>query len=526
MRIQTLILLGLALVLVFGATTQAAPELIDYQGYLEDDIGNPITDTLSLTFTIYTASSGGTSKWTETQSNVAILGGLFNVTLGSSTALLDSVFNDNTRYLAVSIGGSELSPRTRIVSTAYSHRVNTIDGASGGTISGDVKAGKGNFGTNNTNAGTYAFVAGENNIASGNNSVVTGGLSDTASAIYATVGGGYKNKASDTSAVVSGGYDCKATKISATVSGGYWNSATGRFSSIGGGVGNGATATVSAVSGGYYDTASGEYSVVSGGFVNKASGVSSVVSGGEWNIAEGQFSTVSGGSNNTSSDTLGSVGGGSYNEVSGKWATVPGGHRNEAIANYSFAAGRRAKANHDGAFVWADSDDNDFSSSASNQFNVRSVGGVRIYTNTGLTAGVTLSAGGSSWNSVSDSTLKRNARLVCGSEILSKLMQLPIKQWSYESQSANIEHVGPMAQDFYSAFGLGDDNLTISNLDPSGIALAAIQEVYRQVRELQKKNLEIETLKNEMSKLKLQIDALSEKTNGAGNGKLATIESK
>src|SRR5574341_924059 len=228
MRTQTLNLLALTLIFAFSVSTQAAPQLIDYQGYIEDNIGNPITDTANITFTIYTASSGGTSKWSETQSNVEILGGLFNVTLGSSTAIPDTVFNDNTRYLAVSIGGSELSPRTRIVSTAYSHRVNTVDGASGGTINGDINAGKGNFGTNCTNSGGLAFVTGNTNSATGSQSFVGGGRNNTASELRSTVVGGEFNAAIDTNSTIIGGSNDTASANGAFVAGGLLNKASGQ----------------------------------------------------------------------------------------------------------------------------------------------------------------------------------------------------------------------------------------------------------------------------------------------------------
>jgi hypothetical protein len=60
---------------------------------------------------------------------------------------------------------------------------------------------------------------------------------------------------------------------------------------------------------------------------------------------------------------------------------VPGGYYNTASGNYSFAAGRRAKANHTGTFVWADSTNADFASTGANQFLIRAAGGVGIGTN-------------------------------------------------------------------------------------------------------------------------------------------------
>src|SRR5204863_1921371 len=83
-----------------------------------------------------------------------------------------------------------------------------------------------------------------------------------------------------------------------------------------------------------------------------------------------------------------SVGGGDNNNGSGKYSAVPGGQLNKAAGDFSFAAGRRAKANHAGSFVWADSPSTngaDFSSSGTNQFLILAGGGVGIGTANPLT---------------------------------------------------------------------------------------------------------------------------------------------
>jgi hypothetical protein len=72
---------------------------------------------------------------------------------------------------------------------------------------------------------------------------------------------------------------------------------------------------------------------------------------------------------------------------------------------------------------------------------------------------------------------RRNIRLVDSRQVLEKVCKLPIKQGSDKSQDPSVEHIGPIAQDFHALFPLGDDSLTISTVDPSGIALAAIQEL-------------------------------------------------
>ena len=58
-------------------------------------------------------------------------------------------------------------------------------------------------------------------------------------------------------------------------------------------------------------------------------------------------------------------------------------------------------------------------------------------------------------------------------ELLESLKELPIYEWQYKGKDRR--HIGPMAQDFHAAFGLGDDDKTIATIDADGIALAAIQ---------------------------------------------------
>lgn len=76
------------------------------------------------------------------------------------------------------------------------------------------------------------------------------------------------------------------------------------------------------------------------------------------------------------------IGGGETNVVAGNYGTIPGGLSNRAGA-FSFAAGRRAKAVNTGAFVWADSTNADFTSSADNQVSFRAANGVFIANDAG-----------------------------------------------------------------------------------------------------------------------------------------------
>ena len=61
---------------------------------------------------------------------------------------------------------------------------------------------------------------------------------------------------------------------------------------------------------------------------------------------------------------------------------------------------------------------------------------------------------------------------------------MPIREWNYKAQDAAIRHVGPTAQDFHAAFGLGEDPLRISTIDADGIALAAVKALALENQEL------------------------------------------
>jgi len=137
------------------------------------------------------------------------------------------------------------------------------------------------------------------------------------------------------------------------------NTAIGNVATISGGIGNLASGDVTTIGGGGSNTASGHYSTVGGGSYNKAHGWYSVVSGGG---CDPRFPVDS-------------------NSVIGNYSVVPGGQANIVTGNFSLAAGRKAKANHNGTFVWADTTYTDFTSTADNQFLIRAGGNVGINTN-------------------------------------------------------------------------------------------------------------------------------------------------
>jgi len=387
-----------------------------------------------------------------------------------------------------------------------------------------------------------------NSIGSGTEgAVIAGGSGNSigAGTSHSAVGGGHNNIiATNTSA--------------ATISGGGLNSigTNSEYGAIGGGFGNGLDAD-------------SRYATITGGFLNDIGGNSyySAIGGGQNNnIGTNSFnaSIAGGGANNIGiSSSSSTIGGGVGNliEDDAPYAVIPGGLLNRvgSATSHAFAAGRRAQANHSGAFVWADSTDADFTSTGTDQFLIRASGGVgvgtgdpdgatlRVQGNSTLgdiwlsptTAGgnadvffsetvsgsfgiklrhngasngfefvgvnssvetaplVTIGRGSSSGVTIannlavggnvtanafvtsSDRNLKENFQPVTPLQVLEKVVGLPISQWNFKTD-ADATHVGPMAQDFRTAFGLGTDERHIATVDGPGRNPGAEPKVGRQ----------------------------------------------
>jgi hypothetical protein len=99
--------------------------------------------------------------------------------------------------------------------------------------------------------------------------------------------------------------------------------------------------------------------------------------------------------------------------------------------------------------------------------------------------------------SSSDRAAKQDLRPVDPHTVLERVARLPIGEWSYRDDPG-VRHVGPMAQDFHAAFGLGQDERHISMVDADGVALAAIQALTRIVDD---QRVELERLKSRLASL-------------------------
>ncbi|WP_225888157.1 tail fiber domain-containing protein [Myxococcus xanthus] len=263
----------------------------------------------------------------------------------------------------------------------------------------------------------------------------------------------------------------------------------------------------------------GEYSWA-GGNRNRASGYGTfafgdqcVASGtvavcfGSSNQATGTASFTSGASNTASG--FGSTALGYTNSATGQ-GSVALGYRVHAMGDYSVALGYRVSTGgRTGAFIWGDeSTTTTATSTADNQFMVRAAGGVRLRTRADLGTGCDLPANSGVFTCTSDRNMKEDFRHVDGEALLAKVAKLPVESWRYKGEDRQVRHLGPVAQDFRAAFGLGTDDTSIGMLDIDGVNMAAIQALERRTRELNAKRAELDALKVELAELKASVAQL------------------
>jgi hypothetical protein len=109
----------------------SVPQTINYQGYLTNSGGTPVTGNTSMTFRLYNAASGGVALWTETQPTVSVSNGTFSVLLGSATAFSTVPLAFDVPYwMTVQINADpEMAPRQPLVAVPYAFRASALDGA-------------------------------------------------------------------------------------------------------------------------------------------------------------------------------------------------------------------------------------------------------------------------------------------------------------------------------------------------------------------------------------------------------------
>jgi len=547
----------ICLVLLFGSLGIASaqvPPLISHQGRVSVG-GTNFTGTGQFRFALVDGT-GTTTYWSNGVNNVAltVTKGLYSVLLGDTTipnmaALSAAVFTNSDVRLRVwfddGISGlQQLSPDQRLVAAGYALQADRAYQAAAADIAQyalvaslahSVLATNGSVTTESlvlqSNTSAWTLSNSSNEFAIGYSEVepskakapeaksfglptwlvrmvldtgtwifkhsgiirADGFKCDGDMSVEGTLRVGLNHMASGTGSAVVGGSNNTAAASGSFVGGGCFNSAGGDGSFVGGGANNVANGTAAFIAGGANNSAGGDISFIGAGHDNNAPAGIATIAGGEHNTAGGVFSAI---------------GGGSYNVASGRGAVVPGGEQNYATTNYTFAAGRKAYATHEGAFVWSSSPGgSDPTYSYGNYtFTVRSHGGVRFYTASGTGTGVYLNSMEGTWYSLCDRNAKENFQPVNCREILQKLLAVPISKWNYKNQPSRIPHIGPVAQDFAAAFGVGENDHSISTVDADGVALAAIKGLNEKFEEVVKeKDARIAALEKRLAELERQL---------------------
>ena len=325
-----------------------------YQGQLRKN-GAPVNASCDASFSLYDAATGGAQVGgTVTSPTLQVANGLFTIPLDFGWN-----FNGEARWLESAIGCGEaptiLTPRTALRPATYAFALPGMR-----TVPG-----------NNDGGGNPTM-----NVIGG---VVSGAISNTVSAnsFNSVVAGGVENRidnGSNRSAIGGGtGNIIDNSSILGVIAGGNSNIINGSiWSAIGGGLNN------------RIDKSS-DYSAIAGGIgniIDNGSDMSAIASGIGNTIDYGSgLSVIGGGSLNRidSASLYSAIGAGQDNVINAaNHAVIPGGYANRVEGDYGFAAGRRAKALHDGAFVWGDSTNADIASTAANQFIVRASGGAQL----------------------------------------------------------------------------------------------------------------------------------------------------
>jgi hypothetical protein len=129
-----------------------------------------------------------------------------------------------------------------------------------------------------------------------------------------------------------------------------------------------------------------------------------------------------------------------------------------------------------------------------------------VGTDSGNGNGAHVTAGGV-WTNGSDRNSKRDFEPIDKRAVLAKVAELPITRWRYKGESDSIRHIGPVAQDFHAAFGLGESDRHIGTLDADGVALAAIQALHELLKE---KDAQIATQGKRMAALTARLQRIED----------------
>jgi len=277
--------------------------------------------------------------------------------------------------------------------------------------------------------------------------------------------------------------------------------------------------------GGQFDEANIGYYSWAGGALSKAAGIYSFAMGNQNTVeADAQCGMALGSGNKVwgSGGNIGTCGlaFGLNNDVldhagvaigQNNWsdgdAAVAIGYTSTADADYSMAFGYRASTNgKTGAKVFGDASTTDsIEAVANNEFAVRAAGGYRFRTNATLTTGCNLPAGSGVFSCSSSRTLKDNFATISGDDILARIRRVPVSSWSYLAEGRHVRHIGPFAEDFHAAFGVGTDDKSIGLLDIDGVNFAGVKALDERAT---RQEAEIQALRTRNAELEARLARL------------------
>lgn len=487
----------------------------DAHGVVSGGVGNLAgNDNADLGDARYATVAGGALN--ESRSYVASVGG------GQQNVI-------ETNTPGGMIGGGELNTiqNGAVVSTIAGGFNNTVETYAtecsiAGGIANSIRSnsayssiGGGNANTVGTNANSATIAGGNaNSVGDTSTSATIGGGSNNTVEINvpsATIGGGQQNKIQTGagSATISGGIlnTIKSYAYQSSIAGGFNNTLNPNayYSAIGGGANNTVSSAYATVPGGTLNIAGGAYSFAAGDGAYAAYDGSFVWADSQGptfqSTAPNQFLVRAAGGvginiNNPAGAAL-SVGGNTRLNDNNIYLR-PGTDVNHGLGYYYGSKSFGGDTTIDGPVLFG---------FAGGRLGTEQFGAEHIavaWTATSVTVYGT-------FNNLSDRNAKENFRPISSEEMLNRVLQVPVTEWSYKTDPAT-RHIGPTAQDFHAAFGVGTDERHIAPIDEGGVALAAIQGLNQKVEiRAQQSEQQLATLRTQNSELKQRNAALEKR---------------
>ncbi len=488
-----------------------APAVMSVQGRLLS-AGTPVTGPQNLTFRLYLVQAGGSPIWTETQTGVAVADGIYDVQLGETTSLVGLDFS-RPLYLGVQVGSaSELSPRTLLGSVPAAMTL-SVPALVKAPIDGAVLTVE-NTDAREDHRAIVGRAAGRHGVAVLGEAI---GLDETIGVrgtSESTVGRGVQ------------GIVTALTGVNFGVAG---------TSNSDSGIGVHGTGKYAGVSGLAEDTGQTNFGVEGISYSAEGAGVRGI----GWSTS-GSNAGVVGVSNSPQGEgvmginyatTLTAIGV-RAESFSTQGVALVAEARASSGRNFGILASTNSGSGYSGWFVGGlglhadkilasrnsdgfnpqvsleEAEEADYArlrlknisnvqywdiaggstnNTVLNFFTSQQRGNVLSLRATGSPVvaynGAYLSEGGV-WVDNSSLNAKTDFAPVDATSVLDRLAGLTVREWSYRNEDG-VRHMGPMAEDFFQTFGLGNDNRSLASLDVNGVALVAIQALLERVEALE-----------------------------------------